>query len=91
MRALLLLALVACGSEESPTDIVDCEWGVGNPQCERACAELPGNGGPGDCTTRRSDGNLVVCGADVTTFSEGVRGCCLLDPDEPVIRFSVCE
>jgi hypothetical protein len=87
MRTLLLLALMACGTDApTPFDRSSCDgaWGSGSDsECDLACEAMPQYTGSA-CEAGRPDGHTVRCGQ---TFSSGAiqnefsRGCCVPSRD----------
>jgi hypothetical protein len=93
-RAVILLALVACGDEPSDDaglhSSTTCDITTSNPgmPCERACATHHDETGI-QCEALTVDGTEVTC---TGTFGiEGVIGCCVVLPDTIVLRFAECE
>lgn len=94
MRAVLLLTLVACGTEPAPppsdpNERVTCQfdWRAGITACDRGC-EVQNTPTDTTCTIAGAQ-----CSSDTVVDFEGQRGCCTLglQDGEMRIQFAACE
>ncbi|HVY79866.1 MAG TPA: hypothetical protein VG994_02700 [Steroidobacteraceae bacterium] len=85
MRAMIFSLLTACGTDESPRDIVDCDMGG---KCERVCVDRLSMGM--ETCQVHPDGRAITDCASAFK-SDGVLGCCTTDASGTVTRFFECE
>lgn len=96
-RSLFLVALflVACGGDDPSTEndlhsLTTCDVTTINPgmPCERACATHRDETGIA-CEALTTDDTPVTCAG---TFGlDGEIGCCVMLPEQIVLRFAVCQ
>lgn len=81
MRAILFLALIACGGSDEPTCgesvcVADCANEPTSMLCAPECTGPEGLTGDGDgsrCMARLDNDSMLIC-SDIVV--DGVRGCC---------------
>lgn len=99
MRRVLLL-LFACGGDPNPHDVTTCKgaWTANDPaSCEIACEYKPANAGDAGATGdaciahNPTEGVGVQTGCTWTFYYKDLRGCCIRDAGDEVMRFWQCE